>query len=106
MDPRISNSFRRAKEIVSSTSCLIQTEDREAVLTREEEGIQHLVSYTSKALHKANLRYSSLEKLAYTIVMAARKLWPYFMEHPIEVLTNYPLKHILQKPDTFDQMVK
>ncbi|XP_022865611.1 uncharacterized protein LOC111385455 [Olea europaea var. sylvestris] len=32
--------------------------------------------------------------------MAARKLRPYFLEHPIEVLTNSPLRQILQRPDT------
>lgn len=76
------------------------------VLTREEKGIHHIIYFTSKALHKAELRCLSLEKLAYIVVIAARKLRPYFWGHRIEVLTNCPLKQILQKPDTSGQMVK
>ncbi|XP_022846390.1 uncharacterized protein LOC111369139 [Olea europaea var. sylvestris] len=34
------------------------------------------------------------------------KLRPYFLEHPIEVLTNSPLRQTLQRPDTSGRMVK
>lgn len=76
------------------------------VLARDEGKIKYPVYYTSKALHEAELRYSPLEKLAYTVIMAARKLWPYFLEYPIEVLTDCPLKQVLQKPDTSGKVVK
>ncbi|XP_022871547.1 uncharacterized protein LOC111390699 [Olea europaea var. sylvestris] len=71
-----------------------------------ENGIQYPVYYVSKALHEAELRYSLVEKLAFTLLMAARRLRPYFLEHPIEVLTNSPLKQTLQRPDTSGRMVK
>ncbi|XP_022871800.1 uncharacterized protein LOC111390913 [Olea europaea var. sylvestris] len=71
-----------------------------SVLTREENGVQHLVYYVRKALHEAELRYSPVEKLAFTLLIAARKLRPYFLEHTIEVLTNSPLRQTLQKLDT------
>ncbi|XP_022849886.1 uncharacterized protein LOC111371977 [Olea europaea var. sylvestris] len=77
-----------------------------AVLTQEENDIQHPIYYVSKALHEAELRYSAVEKLAFTLLMAARKLRPYFLEHPIEVLTNSPLRQMLQRPDTSGRMVK
>ena len=48
------------------------------VLVREEEGSQHLVYYVSKALLDAETRYSRLEKLALALIVAARKLRPYF----------------------------
>ncbi|KAL2542210.1 rve domain-containing [Abeliophyllum distichum] len=38
--------------------------------------------------------------------MSARKLRPYFLQHPIEVLSNYPLRQVLQKPDTSGRLVK
>lgn len=41
-----------------------------------------------------------MEKLALTLVTPSRKLRPYFHAHLILVLTNYPLKNVLQKPDT------
>ncbi|XP_022859822.1 uncharacterized protein LOC111380472 [Olea europaea var. sylvestris] len=53
----------------------------------------------SKVLLDAETRYTLAEQLALTLVIAARKLWPYFQSHPIVVLTNQPLRHILQKPD-------
>ncbi|XP_022867790.1 uncharacterized protein LOC111387466 [Olea europaea var. sylvestris] len=77
-----------------------------AVLTQEENGVQRPIYYVSKALYEAELRYSQVEKLPFTLLMAARKLRPYFLEHPIEVLTNSPLRQTLQRPDTLGRMVK
>lgn len=77
-----------------------------AILIREEGETEHPVYYTSKALQEIELRYSPLEKLAYILVVTARKLRPYFLEHSIEVLTNSPLKQTLQKPDTSRRMVQ
>lgn len=67
-----------------------------AVLTREENRIQYPIYCTSKVLYKVKLRYFPLEKLAYVMVMTARKLRPYFLEHPIEPLTNFPLRQTLR----------
>ncbi|KAL2532411.1 rve domain-containing [Abeliophyllum distichum] len=47
-----------------------------------------------------------MEKLTYALIMFARKLRPYFLQHPIEVLSNYPLRQVLQKPDTSGRLVK
>ncbi|KAL2475596.1 rve domain-containing [Abeliophyllum distichum] len=47
-----------------------------------------------------------MEKLAYALVMSTRKLRPYFLQHPIEVLSNYPLRQVLQKSDTSGRLVK
>lgn len=42
-----------------------------------------------------------MEKLAHALVMASRKLLLYFHAYKIEALTNYPLRQVLQKQDTF-----
>lgn len=47
----------------------------------------------------AQTRYLPLEKMALALVTAVRKLLPYFREHPIVVLTEYPLKSLLRKAD-------
>ncbi|CAL8992394.1 unnamed protein product [Prunus brigantina] len=39
--------------------------------------------------------YPQLEKLAYALVLSARKLLPYFQVHTITVLTNQPLRQVL-----------
>ncbi|KAK0578575.1 hypothetical protein LWI29_012719 [Acer saccharum] len=77
-----------------------------AVLIREEESVQHPVYYVSKTLLDAETRYSRLEKLALALVMAARKLRPYFQCHSIKVLTAYPLKNILHKPELSGRLTK
>lgn len=75
------------------------------VLAREKECI-HLVYYINKALHEVELRYSLLEKLAYDAIMRARRLRPYFLKHPVKIMSNYHLMQTLQKSETSGRMVK
>ena len=66
-----------------------------ATLVREEGKMQLPVYYISKRLVDAETRYSQMEKLAYYLVTASKKLRPYFQAHQIEVLTQYPLRQVL-----------
>ncbi|KAL5843565.1 hypothetical protein ACOSQ4_009523 [Xanthoceras sorbifolium] len=77
-----------------------------AVLVREEDGKQLLVYYINKTLLDAETRYTQLEKLAIALVTAAHKLRPYFQCHTISVLTTFPLKNILHKPELSGRLVK
>ncbi|CAA0810440.1 Unknown protein, partial [Striga hermonthica] len=77
-----------------------------AVLIREEGSLQSPIYYVSKALHDAEIRYPPMEKLTFALVIAARKLRPYFQEHSITVRTSYLLRQILHRPDTSGRMVK
>ena len=47
-------------------------------LVREEERVQRLVYFISRAFRGAEERYPQMEKLAFALVMATRKLKPYF----------------------------
>ena len=47
-----------------------------------------------------------MEKLALALVIATRKLRPYFHSHPVRVLTNYPLRQVLRKPDASGRLLK
>ena len=40
-----------------------------------------------------------MEKLAFALVIAARKLKPYFQEHTIIVLTDQPLRRSMSSPE-------
>ena len=51
-------------------------------------------------------KYPKLEKLALALMVASRKLRPYFHTHPIEVLTNYPLCQVLQKLEASGRLLK
>jgi hypothetical protein len=63
------------------------------VQEKEEEGKpkQIPVYFTSEDLFGSKIFYSELEKIAYAVIMAARKLRHYFEGHRIRVITNQPL---------------
>ena len=68
-------------------------------MIREEEKVQKPVYYTSRALRGAEERYPPMEKLAFVLVTAARKLKPYFQAHTVVVLTDRPLWRAMSNPD-------
>ena len=45
------------------------------------------------------MRYQEMDKLALALMVASRKLRPYFQAHKIVVPTKFSLKQILQKPE-------
>ena len=64
-----------------------------SALIRKEGKLQKSIYYTSKALRGVEGRYSPIEKLAFSLVTAVRKLRPYFQAHVI----NVPLKKAMNK---------
>ena len=60
----------------------------------------------SKRLLDAETRYPELEKLALALMVATKKLRSYFHAHPIKVLTNYPLRQVLQKSKASGRLLK
>ena len=68
-----------------------------SALIREEGKVQKLVYYTSKALRGAEGRYPLIEKLAFTLITASRKLRHYFQAHVINVMTDHSLKKSMNK---------
>ncbi|XP_073045996.1 uncharacterized protein [Primulina eburnea] len=68
--------------------------------------IRRLKEYISRTLHGAELRYTNIEKLALTLVVAGRKLRPYLLCHQVVVLTNHPLKQALSIPEASGRMFK
>jgi hypothetical protein len=54
-----------------------------AALVQETEAGQKPVYFVFEALQGANVRYIEMEKLAYALVMASRKLKHYFQAHRI-----------------------
>ncbi|XP_060182987.1 uncharacterized protein LOC132612934 [Lycium barbarum] len=51
-------------------------------------------------------RYPHLEKLALDSLSASRKLKPYFQSHPICVITSYPLRNVMHKPELSGRLAK
>ena len=75
-----------------------------ATLVREEDGSQRPVYFTSQALWGAEERYPQMEKLAFTLITAARKLKPYFRAHTIVVLTDKPLRKAMSSSESARRM--
>jgi len=75
-----------------------------AVLVQETDNTQHPVYFVSRTLQDPETRYQMVEKLALSLVNAARRLHPYFQNHSITVKTDYPIQKILQKPDLAGRM--
>ena len=58
-----------------------------ALVKECSDGVQRPVYYVSRALTKSEKNYTPLEKLAYALVTASRKLRPYFQAHSVAVIT-------------------
>ena len=63
-------------------------------------------SYVSKSLHEAEVRYLPLEKAILAVVLDTRKLPHYFQAHTVVVLTQLPLKAILQSANYTGRIAK
>ncbi|XP_022875567.1 uncharacterized protein LOC111394008 [Olea europaea var. sylvestris] len=84
----------------------VSNESISVVQTREEGTTQLFVYYTSKALLSSKTRYPNMVKLALALITTSRKLRPYFQAHNIHVLTNFPLRQVLQKSDASGRLLK
>nr|GEV41369.1 reverse transcriptase domain-containing protein [Tanacetum cinerariifolium] len=73
-----------------------------AVLLVVRKGKQHPIHYVSRTMHDAERNYALLEKMALVLRHVSRRLRRYFEAHPITVITDQPIKQILNKADTSD----
>ncbi|CAA0832670.1 Unknown protein, partial [Striga hermonthica] len=77
-----------------------------SVLLREEGTAQLPIYYVSRVMQGAETRYSEIEKCALAVVVTARKLRPYFLNHKVKVRTNMPLGETLGQPSVSGRLVK
>ncbi|XP_013624879.1 PREDICTED: uncharacterized protein LOC106331073 [Brassica oleracea var. oleracea] len=77
-----------------------------SVLIKEDRGEQKPIFYTSRRMTGPETRYLTLEKMALVVVEAARKLRPYFQSHSVGVLTDQPLRTILQNTNRSGRLTK
>jgi hypothetical protein len=78
------------------------------VQEKEEEGKlkQIPIYFASEALSGSKIFYSELEKIAYAVIMAARKLRHYFEGHRIRVITNQPLNDLFANREASTRIIK
>ena len=73
-------------------------------LVREEDKVQKLVYYASRAFCGAEERYPPMEKLAFALVTVARKLKLYFQAHMVIVLTDKPLQRAMSNLEVIGRL--
>ncbi|XP_042413219.1 uncharacterized protein LOC122002198 [Zingiber officinale] len=77
-----------------------------AVLVKEHDNVERLVYFFSHLLKGAESRYMALEKLVYGLVLMAQRLRPYFLSHPITVLTNNTMGRALTNVEVVGWLIK
>ena len=77
-----------------------------SALIREEWNIQKPVYYTSQTFQGAKANYPRMEKIAFALLVASRKLRPYFQAHPIVVMTDQPIRNTMNKIDVAGRLIQ
>ena len=77
-----------------------------AILVWETSEDQKPIFFISKTMSEAESRYLSLEKAALALVRSAKKLPQHFQASTMTVLTDLPLKALLQCSDFFGQITR
>ena len=117
---RCQQAFEELKNYLGSSPLLIKLESGEelflylavspvalaVVLIKEEAKIQRSIYYISRVLRDTETRYTKLKKLTYALLIAARRLRPYFQGHTITLLTNQPIKAVLHRADASERITK
>ena len=62
--------------------------------------------YISQAFQGAEARYLRIEKITFALIVASRKLRLYFQANPILVMTNQPIKKVMNKPEAAGRIVQ
>jgi hypothetical protein len=112
-------AFADLKRVMSTSPVLVAPEEKEQLLVyiaattqvvstaivveRAEEGkihgVQRPIYYLSEVLSPAKQRYPHYQKLAYGVLQTTHKLKHYFMEHPMEVVSEVLLSNILNNTE-------
>ena len=77
-----------------------------AALIREEDKKQLPVYYDSQAFQGAEFGCPRIEKIAFALIVASRKLRQYFQVSPILVMTDQPIRKSMNKPEVAGRMVQ
>ena len=75
-------------------------------MIREELRVQRPVYYTSQAFQGAKAKYPRIEKMDFALIVASKKLRPYFQAHTILVMTDQPIRKAISKPYATGRMVQ
>lgn len=67
---------------------------------------QKSIYYVGQVLKGVKTRYSLVDQLVFALIVAARKLGPYFQFDMVQVMTNQPIIQILHQLKTSRRLKK
>jgi len=76
-----------------------------SILVQEQNQVQMSIYFVSKVLQGPKVRYQAIEKASLAIVFLARRLRHYFQSFTVIVMTDLPIRKVLQKSDVVGRMV-
>jgi hypothetical protein len=98
------------EDLLLYISCTTHVVSTTLVVERAEEGcaylVQHLVYFISQLLGSSKIRYPQVQKLLYVVLLTARKLWYYFDNHKVIVVTGFPIGDILHNKEAIGRTAK
>ncbi|CAL9018474.1 unnamed protein product, partial [Prunus brigantina] len=101
--PECDEAFQNLKNYMSKAPLLSKPLPGEILLLYLSVSVTAVSSVLIRRPEKAEL---PIFYLALALVISARRLRPYFQAHQITVLTNQPLRQVLQKPETSGRLIK
>jgi hypothetical protein len=85
-----------AKDALDSLKNMLKSPPILTAPTTEEPMLMYFIN---EVLSDSKTHYSQMQKLVYAILMTKRKLRHCFDEHPITVVSKYPLEEVIQNPE-------
>ncbi|GJW03215.1 reverse transcriptase domain-containing protein [Tanacetum coccineum] len=118
--PEAEEAFQQMKKLITDLPSLTPPREKEtlyaylavsaeavsAVLLTDRKGRQCPVQYVSRTLNEAERNYAPMEKLALSLIHMTRRLRRYFEAHPVKVITDQPIKNILNNTKTSGKLAK
>ena len=103
-NPPLLSPFKQGEDLYLYLA--VSTTAVSAALIREEDKKQFPIYYVSQAFQGAKAKYPRIEKITFALIVASRKLRPYFQVNPILVMTDQPIKNSMNRPEAAGRMVQ
>jgi hypothetical protein len=108
--PRRATSDQPVEDLLLYISCTTHMVSTVLVVERKKEGHAYLVQdpvyFISEVLGPSKIRYPQVQKLLYAVLLTARKLWHYFDDHKVIVVTKFPIGDILHNKEVVGRTTK
>ena len=104
LEQRMRYNFPRFEEISGFTTTLVQAHlERNVPLS---SCLEVSIYYISHSMNGPQTRYQRLEKLVLALFIISMKLKHYFQTFPIMVLTEHPLRNIIENSEATGRILK